>query len=55
MDKGMDNLNAKAEDLERRGTAFTWRDGTSAVGERRIQVDPSELEGQLVEFVEHKS
>ena len=32
MDRKMDNLNAKAEDLECRGTVFTWRDGTSAVG-----------------------
>jgi hypothetical protein len=32
MDKRVDNLNAEAEDLECRGTAFTWRDGISAAG-----------------------
>ncbi len=54
MDKKMEDLNAEAEDLERRGTTFTRRDGTSVRG-RRIQVDPSEFDGQLVEFAVHKS
>jgi hypothetical protein len=50
----VNGLDAKAEDLERRGTAFTWRPESSAVEGRRIQVDPADLDGQLVEFVEHR-
>jgi hypothetical protein len=46
-------LDAKADDLKRRGTRFSWLPESSAVGGRRIQVDPTELQGLLVEFVEH--
>ena len=45
-------LDAKAEDLRERGTRFRELTATSAVG-RRLQIDPNDLDGALVEFVEH--
>jgi hypothetical protein len=50
----VNGLDAKAEDLEGRGTTFSWRSESSAVDGRRIQVEPTELDGLLVEFVEHQ-
>ncbi|MRV70537.1 lactoylglutathione lyase [Duganella sp. FT92W] len=48
---GVNDLNAKAEDLRARGTAFTWIEESEAVGGRSlIKVDPAQLRGQLFEF-----
>jgi len=49
----VNGLAAKAEDLRARGTRFAWIDESEAVGGRSmIRVDPADLRGQLVEFVE---
>ena len=46
-------LAAKRDDLEARGTRFTWIEACEAVGGRSlIRIDPTELKGQLVEFEE---
>jgi hypothetical protein len=50
----VNGLDAKAEDLESRGTRFVWMPESETVGGRRIQVDPTELDGKLIEFVEWK-
>jgi hypothetical protein len=50
---GVNNLAAKADDLNARGTRFTWVDESEAVGGRSlIRVDPQELRGQIFEFEE---
>ncbi|MCW2613707.1 MAG: lactoylglutathione lyase [Frankiales bacterium] len=46
------DLEAKAEDLRRRGTRFTSTESESAGG-RLLQIDPEELDGILIEIVEH--
>lgn len=48
----VNGLEAKADDLEARGTGFSWRPESPAVGNRRIVVDPVALDGVLIEFVE---
>jgi hypothetical protein len=49
----VNGLAAKAEDLRRRGTRFTWIDECEAVGGKPlIRVEPADLKGQLVEFEE---
>jgi len=49
----VNGLAAKAEDLKQRGTRFTWiEDSESVGGKPLIRVDPEELRGQLVEFVD---
>jgi hypothetical protein len=48
----VNGLDAKAEDLEARGTRYRWIPDSDTVGGRRIQVDPRELDGTLIEFVE---
>jgi hypothetical protein len=45
------DLDVKAGDLTSRGTGFTVRDATSAVG-RRVVADPKDLGGAAIEFVE---
>ena len=50
----VNGLEAKAEDLVQRGTRFT-RVPESSVAGPRLQVDPDDLGGALVEFVEHQS
>lgn len=50
---GVNNLDAKADDLRSRGVSFTLVDGVEAVGGKSlIKVDPSELRGQMFEFEE---
>jgi hypothetical protein len=50
---GVNNLAAKADDLNARGTRFTWVDESEAVGGRSlIRIDPRELRGQIFEFEE---
>lgn len=47
-------MDAKADDLKRRGTNFTLHPDSDAVGGRPIlRVDPADLQGHLFEFVEH--
>jgi hypothetical protein len=46
-------LDAKADDLERRGTAFTRVGESRAVAGPRLLVDPAAVEGQRFELVEH--
>jgi hypothetical protein len=48
----VNGLDAKAEDLQNRGTRFDWIAESDSAGGRRIQVDPAELDGTLIEFVE---
>jgi hypothetical protein len=45
------DLDRKADDLASRGTRFTVREATSAVT-RRVAVDPNDLGGAVIEFVE---
>ena len=48
---GVNDLQAKAEDLRARGTRFTWIESSAAVGRKAlIKIDPSELRGQVLEF-----
>ncbi|TDV72599.1 lactoylglutathione lyase [Pseudomonas sp. LP_7_YM] len=50
---GVHGLEAKAEDLRARGTAFKWIEASEAVGGKPlIRIDPRELDGQLFEFEE---
>lgn len=50
---GVNNLEAKAEDLRKRGVEFSMVENSEAVGGGSLlQVDPSELRGQMVEFEE---
>ncbi|MGX1675547.1 hypothetical protein [Streptomyces sp. NPDC055400] len=50
------DLEAKAADLESRGTPFTWVPESEAVGgESLIKVDPRALDGALFEFHEHQA
>ncbi|WP_432198173.1 hypothetical protein [Streptomyces sp. bgisy027] len=49
------DLEAKAADLEARGTPFTWEPESEAVGGALIKVDPSALDGALFEFHEHQA
>jgi hypothetical protein len=51
----VNGLEAKADDLKTRGTRFSWLAESDTVGGRRIQVDPAELAGTLIEFVEWTS
>lgn len=49
----VNNLKAKAADLEARGVKYTWIDSSEAVdGRALIRVDPAELRGQMFEFEE---
>lgn len=49
----VNGLAAKAEDLRARGVRFTLIESSEAVdGRALLRVDPAELRGQLVEFVE---
>jgi hypothetical protein len=48
----VNGLDAKAADLDERGTTYTWMPESETVGGRRIQVDPEQLDGKLIEFVE---
>ncbi|WP_026310900.1 VOC family protein [Parafrankia elaeagni] len=48
----VNGLDAKADDLRNRGTRFSWLPESPAAGGRRIQIDPAELAGTLIEFVE---
>jgi len=48
----VNGLDAKAEDLRTRGTRFAAIESSAAPGGRLIRVDPRDLEGTLVEFVE---
>lgn len=48
------NLRAKADDLSARGTDFTWIEDSEAAGGAMIRVNPTELQGALFEFVEHR-
>jgi hypothetical protein len=50
----VNGLDAKANDLEARGTAYSWRPESAAVGSRRLVVDPATIDGALVEFVEDR-
>jgi hypothetical protein len=47
-------LDAKLDDLADRGTAFVLLEETAAVG-RRLQIDPAELGGVLIELVEFEA
>lgn len=50
----VNGLDAKAEDLKERGTRFTWIEESESVGGKPlIRVDPEELRGQVVEFVDY--
>lgn len=50
---GVNGLQAKADDLRARGTAFKWIESSEAVGGKPlIRIDPKELDGQLFEFEE---
>lgn len=50
---GVNNLEAKADDLRERGVEFTVVDNSEAVaGKPLLKVDPSELRGQMFEFEE---
>ncbi|MGH7823258.1 MAG: VOC family protein [Candidatus Binatia bacterium] len=46
-------LDAKAEDLRKRGTRFAVVESASAPRGRALRVDPRDLDGIRVEFVEH--
>jgi hypothetical protein len=48
-------LDAKAKDLESRGTPFSWLEESDSLRGRGIRVDPSALGGALIELVEHES
>jgi hypothetical protein len=48
----VNGLDAKAADLEARQTRFTRIDDSEAVGGSYLQVDPNELDGTHIEFVE---
>lgn len=50
----VNGLDAKAGDLESRGTRYTWLPESAAAGGRRLQVNADDLRGMLVEFVEHQ-
>lgn len=48
---GVNDLQAKADDLRERGTKFNWVEESEAVGGKPlIRIDPAELRGQLFEF-----
>ena len=50
---GVNNLEAKAEDLRKRDVSFSIVDSSEAVGGKSLlKVDPSELRGQMFEFEE---
>jgi hypothetical protein len=49
----VNGLDAKAADLESRGTRFSWLPDSAAAGGRRIQVAADDLDGTLIEFVEY--
>ena len=50
---GVNNLEAKAEDLRRRGVQFAYAEDCESVGGKALlKVDPSELRGQMLEFEE---
>ncbi len=51
---GVNGLEEKAADLTERGTRFTRLPEGSVIGPR-LQVDPGDLGGALVEFVDHPS
>jgi hypothetical protein len=48
----VNGIEAKAEDLRTRGTRFATIESGAAPGGRLIRVDPRDLGGTLVEFVE---
>lgn len=47
------DLEAKAKDLEQRGTRYTLVEDDEGAGGPVLRVDPSELDGALIEIVEH--
>jgi hypothetical protein len=50
----VNGLDAKAADLDERGTQYSWAPDSAAIGGRRIQVNPSDLDGTVIEFVEYE-
>ncbi|BCQ07369.1 hypothetical protein JMUB5695_00790 [Mycobacterium heckeshornense] len=48
----VNGLDAKAADLDARQTRYTRKADSEAVGGPYLQVDPKELDGTLIEFVE---
>lgn len=51
----VNGLKAKAESLKANGVSFTWTDESEAAdGGPLIRIDPAELDGVIIEFVEHK-
>lgn len=48
----VNGLAAKAADLDERQTGYTWHDGGPAVGGPYLQVNQTDLDGTLVEFVD---
>lgn len=50
----VNGVEAKAADLEERGTPFSWLSGSEATGGPALRVDPDALDGALFEFVEWK-
>ncbi|ROO88007.1 hypothetical protein EDD29_5660 [Actinocorallia herbida] len=51
----VNDLGAKAADLESRGTPFTWVEESEAVGGPLIKVAPEALDGAIFEFHEHRA
>jgi hypothetical protein len=51
----VNGLDAKAADLDERGTRYSWLPESAAVSGKRIQVHPDDLDGTLIEFVEYES
>lgn len=49
----VNGLDAKAADLEARQTRFTRIDDSEAVGGSYLQIDPNDLDGTHIEFVEY--
>jgi hypothetical protein len=50
----VNGLKAKAEQLKEKGVAFDWVEESESAGGSLIRIDPAELDGAIIEFVEHK-
>lgn len=48
------DLDAKAEDLRARGTRFERYDDVESVGGSLLRIDPAELDGLIIEIVQHQ-
>lgn len=50
----VNGLEAKASDLDERGTRYSWLPESEAAGGKRVQIEPEDLDGTLIEFVEYE-